>query len=73
MNTVPVAPELHPEPPEADTNPVKSLSVVPERARVMARTVRDAFRRALRGLLLRDGGTSAEVDREITCLRELLR
>jgi DNA-directed RNA polymerase specialized sigma24 family protein len=51
----------------------RRLGVTADRTRVMARTARDAFRRSLRGLLLRDGGTGAEVDREIASLLELLR
>jgi DNA-directed RNA polymerase specialized sigma24 family protein len=49
------------------------LGVTADRARVMARTARDAFRRAVRGLLARDGATAASVDREIESLLESLR
>jgi DNA-directed RNA polymerase specialized sigma24 family protein len=50
-----------------------SMGVSPERARVMARTARDAFRRALRALLLRDGGQIGNVDGEIDSLLEVLQ
>jgi len=49
-----------------------SRGISPERARVMSRTARDAFRRALRTLLLRDGGQGGDIDREIDSLLEVL-
>ena len=49
------------------------MSISPERAMVMCRTARGAFQRALRGMLLRDGGQGGDVDREIDSLLEVLR
>lgn len=48
------------------------MKISPERARVMCRTARDAFRRALRSMLVRDGGQMGDVDREIDSLLEAL-
>lgn len=48
------------------------MDITPERARVMCRTAREAFRRALRGMLVRDGGQMGDVDREIDSLLEVL-
>ena len=49
------------------------LDIGSDRARVMARTARQTFRRSLRSLLARDGGTKFEIDGEIDALLEVLR